>query len=254
MAEQTIQAVEKVPDTIDSINNEANCTRRTKEKLLGARKALEPLTQKVAVAVAEFAFASPREPPDKMSPGQDALGNAKECPSDPDTRVQEREVMPRRVSKYGIVAVTSRFATPWNTRTRWSCFGFICGLARTASASDEVMVSGYWPKRGNDTTTGVVEVAVSIPTFAVNAEAGGAVAQAMLVWRVAMSSCSVWSRQMRPSAQVQMSTRKREIERSVRQVDWRVPSAHRWVRQRASHNSSSPYPQVTDHGLLSERK
>ena len=49
---------EKVPDTVDSINNEAKCMRRTKEKLLGARKALKPLTQKVAVAVAEFAFVS----------------------------------------------------------------------------------------------------------------------------------------------------------------------------------------------------
>ena len=38
--------------------------------LLGARKALKPLTQKVAVAVTEFAFVSPRELPDKMSPGQ----------------------------------------------------------------------------------------------------------------------------------------------------------------------------------------
>ena len=68
MTEQTIQAVEKVPDTIDSINNEAKCMRRTKEKLLGARKAFKPLTQKVAVAVAEFAYVSPREPPDKMPP------------------------------------------------------------------------------------------------------------------------------------------------------------------------------------------
>ena len=93
VAEQTIQAVEKVPDTIDCINNGAKFTRRTTEKLFGARKALESLTQKaaiahdsrklagVAIAVAEFAFASPREPPDKMSPGQDALENAKECPS-----------------------------------------------------------------------------------------------------------------------------------------------------------------------------
>ena len=153
VAEQTIQFVEKVPDTIDSI----------KEKLLGALKALKPLTRRVAVAVAEFAFASPREPPDKMSPGQDALENTRECPSDPDTRVQEIEAKPRRVSKYGIVAVTSRYATLWNTRTQWSSFGFICGLAQTDSASDEVMVSGYWSKRGNGTTTGVVEVADSIP-------------------------------------------------------------------------------------------
>ena len=116
------------------------------------------------------------------------------------------------------------------------------------------MASGYWSMWGNGTTTGVVEVADSIPTFAVNAGPGGAVAKAMLVWRVAMSRCSVWSRQMRPSAEVQLSTRKRDIERSVRQVDRRVLSAHRWVRQRASNNRSSPYPQVTDHGLLSERK
>ena len=91
---------------------EASFTRRTKEKPLGARKAQELLTQKaaivhesrklagVAIVVAEFAFASPREPPDKMSPGQDALENAKECPSDLDTMVQEGEAMPRRVSKY----------------------------------------------------------------------------------------------------------------------------------------------------------
>ena len=88
----------------------------------GARKVLESLPERVAtahesrqcaekaIAVAEFAFASPREPPDKMSPGQDALENANECPSDLDTRVQEREAMPRRVSKCDIVAVTSRFA------------------------------------------------------------------------------------------------------------------------------------------------
>ena len=133
MAEQTIQAEEKVPDTVDSINNEAKCVRRTQEKLLGARKALKPLTQKVAVAVAEFAFVSPREPPDKMSPGQDALENAKECRAIL-TRVLERVAVPRRVSKYGIVAVTSRFATPWNTRAQWSCF--ICGLARAVSATD----------------------------------------------------------------------------------------------------------------------
>ena len=82
-----IQAVEKVPDTIGSINNEAKCARRTTEKLLEAGKALESLTLKVAIAVAELAFASPREPPDKMSPGQDAFGNVKECPSDLDARV-----------------------------------------------------------------------------------------------------------------------------------------------------------------------
>ena len=92
VAQQTIQAVEKVPDTIDSINKETKCMRRIKEKLLTARKALESLTQKVAIAqdsrkraeeaiaVAEFAFASPREPPDKMSRGQDALQKCEGAP------------------------------------------------------------------------------------------------------------------------------------------------------------------------------
>ena len=76
--------------------------RKTKDKLL-AREALESSTQKTAVAhesrklarvaitMADFAFASPREPPDKISPELDTLENAKESPSDLDTRVLERE-------------------------------------------------------------------------------------------------------------------------------------------------------------------
>ena len=111
-----------------------------------------------------------------------------------------------------------------------------------------MIVNGQGSKRVTGTTTGVMEV---ISTFPVHAGAG-AVAGAMLVWRVAMSSCSVWSQQTRPSAGVQSNTRKREIERSVRQVDWRVLSAHRWMRQTASHNRRTP--QVTDHGLLSEHQ
>ena len=128
--------------------------------------------------------------------------------------------------------MTGRFVTPWSTRVQWSCPGFICGRARTASASDEVIVNGYWSRRRNGTTAGVMEATDSVSTFAVNAGAGGAVAGAMLVRRVAMSSCSVWSQQTRHSAGVQSSTRKWEIEKSGRQVDWRVLSAHRWVRQR----------------------
>ena len=38
VAEQTIQAVEKVPDTIDSINNEAKCTRGPRRNSLGLAK------------------------------------------------------------------------------------------------------------------------------------------------------------------------------------------------------------------------
>ena len=57
---------------------------------------------------------------------------------------------------------------------------------------------------------------------------------------------------MRLSDEVQSSTRKWEIEKSGCEVDWRVLGALGWVRQRASHNRRTP--QVTDHGLLSERK
>ena len=118
--------------------------------------------QKRRLQWAEFAFASPREPPDKISARLDALERAMESPSDLDTRVLEREAMPSRVSKTGIVAVTSQFAAPWNTRTQWSCIGFICGLTRTASACDEVVVNGYWSKRRNGTTTGVIELDLHI--------------------------------------------------------------------------------------------
>ena len=124
VAERAIQAVAKVPGPIDSPNEEARCTRKTKEKLLGARKALESPTQKAAIAhesrklaeeaiAADFAFASSREPPDKISPGLATLENAKESPSDLDTGVLEREARPSRVSKFRVVAVTGRFATSW---------------------------------------------------------------------------------------------------------------------------------------------
>ena len=57
---------------------------------------------------------------------------------------------------------------------------------------------------------------------------------------------------MRRSAEMQASARDRKIEKSASEVDWRVLSAHRCVRQRTSHNRSTP--QVTDHGLLSEHQ
>ena len=122
----------------------------------------------------------------------------------------------------------------------------------TASASDEVIVNGHWSKRVNGTTTRVMEGTDSTSTFAMNAGAGGAVAGVMLVWRVAMSSCSVWSQQTRPALGCSRVLESGKIERSVRQVERRVLSAHRWVRQRASRNRRTP--QVTDHGLLSEHK
>ena len=68
----------------------------------------------------------------------------------------------------------------------------------------------------------MVETTGSTCTVAVNPGAGGAVVGMMLVWRVATSRCSVWSRQMRPSAEVQSSARDRKIEKSASEVDWRV--------------------------------
>ena len=66
------RAEDVAEQTIHSINNEAKCTRKTKEKLLGARKTLESLTQKAAfaherrkLAGVAIVVASPREPPDK---------------------------------------------------------------------------------------------------------------------------------------------------------------------------------------------
>ena len=173
VAERAVQAAGEVPDTIDS-NKEAKCTRMTKETLLGARKALESSTQKAAIAhegrklaeraiaVAKSAFVDPGsrggEPPDRVSQEQTTFGDAKENPSDLDTGVLEREAI-------GVVAVTSRFAASWSTRAQWSCLGFICGLARTASAGDEVIVNGYWFKRVSGATTEVVEATGPISTF-----------------------------------------------------------------------------------------
>ena len=98
--------------------------------------------------------------------------------------------------------------------------------------------------------TEMVKATGSTPTSVTNAGAGGAVVEMMLVWRMAMSRYSVWSRQTRPSAEVQSSTGDEKDEKSVRQVDWRMFSAHRWVRQSTSRSRSTPHPQVTDLKLV----
>ena len=43
--------------------------------------------------------------------------------------------------------MTSRLAVLWMTRAKWNCLFDICELTRADSASDEVIVSGYWFKR-----------------------------------------------------------------------------------------------------------
>ena len=97
--------------------------------------------------------------------------------------------------------------------------------------------------------TGMVGATGSTSAFVINAGAGGTVAEMMLVWRAAMSRYSAWSRQTRPSAEVQSSTRDQKNEKSVRQVDWRMLSAHRWVRQHVS-----PHLRVTDQSLFDEHE
>ena len=100
-AEDVARAVEEVPDTIDGLNKEVQVYEACTNGNPRSRG---------------------REPPDKLSPGLAALQNAKESPSDLDTRFLEREAMPSRVSKFRVVAVTGQFATPWSTRAQWSCF------------------------------------------------------------------------------------------------------------------------------------
>ena len=95
--------------------------------------------------------------------------------------------------------------------------------------------------------TGMVRATGSTSAFVLNPGAGGAVAEMMLVWRAAMSRYSAWSPQTRPSAEVQSSTRDQKDEKSVRQVDRRVLSAHRWVRQ-TEHVSQQEYSTSTGHG------
>ena len=114
-------------------------------------------------------------------------------PSDLGTKVPEREAMASCMSKLAIVpASTVRGA-------------IVAALARATSASDEVTVGGCCSKRVGNTTNEVVNTGDPVCTFMVCAGAGGAVAVMMLVWRAAMSKCSVWSRQTRSSPEVQSS-------------------------------------------------
>ena len=100
---------------------------------------------------------------------------------------------------------------------------------------------------------GMVETTGSTSTFVTNAGAGGAVEEMMLVWRVAMSRYSVWSRETRPSAEVQSSTRDQKNEKSVfvgeteRGSQQRVLHIHR-SRTKACLTSTSDAVCVDDSG------
>ena len=84
------------PDAIDSLSKEAKRARKSEKRLLRARNALEPSTQKAAIAherrrlaeeatlVAKSAFVDPgsrgTEPPDKVPQEQTTFG---ECEGEP---------------------------------------------------------------------------------------------------------------------------------------------------------------------------
>ena len=254
--EQVTPATAEVPDATDSLNNEFERVKESGEQFFGVRDVPEQLTQKVSIVRDEERFAEEavltpesqgRELPERLLLEQTTLECAKEDPIDLGRKIPESEARSDRVSRLGIDAVTSRFAV--------LCLGDTCELTRADSASDEAIVSGYWFKRWNGESDWNGESATgSTSTFVTNAGAGGAVAEMMLVWSAAMSRYSVWSRQSRPSAEVQSSTRDQKNEKSVRQVDWRVLSAHRWARQSASRSRSSPHPQVTDQSLFDEHE
>ena len=90
---------------------------------------------------------------------QTTLECAKMNPSDLGTRILESEARSDRVSRLGIVAVTSRCTVLWMARAKWNCLGDICELTRADRASDKLILSGYWVNRENGMVkaTGMME-------------------------------------------------------------------------------------------------
>ena len=156
-----------------------------------------------------------REPPETVPQEQTTIESAKENPSNLDPKVLESEAMTHRVSKLGVVAATSRLAVPWNTRAQ-SCLGFICGLAGTASASERHDV---W----NDGSDG--------PDLHIRGECWGRRSSRGNDAGVACGHEQVQRVESADAAQrwgaVEHPKADQKNEKSVRQVDRRVLSAHR---------------------------
>ena len=193
-----------------------------------------------------------RELPEWLLLEQTTLECARENPSDLGTKIPESEARSDRVSRLGIVTGTSRFAVLWMTRAEWNCLGVICELKRADSASDEVIVSGYWSKRWNgesDWNGGNDWISLHIrdECWSRRSSRGNDVGLACGHEQIQR----VGNRGPEPKC-----SRAPEIRRTkrVRQVDWRMLSAHRWVRQSASHSGSTPHPQVTDQSLFDEHE
>ena len=150
--EQVTPVTAEMPDATDSLNSEFERVKETGEQFFEVRDVLEQLTQKVATArdegrLAKEAVLTPesrgRELPERLLLEQTALECVKENPSDLGTRIPGSEARSDRVSRLGVVSMTSRFAVLWMTRAKWNCLGDSCELTRADSASDEVIVSGH---------------------------------------------------------------------------------------------------------------
>ena len=115
---QVIPVTAEVPDAADSLNIEFERVKESGEQLFGVHDVLEQLTQKVAIArdegrLAEEAVLTPesrgRELPERLLLEQMTLECAKENPNDLGTKTPQSEARSDRMSRLGIVSVTSRF-------------------------------------------------------------------------------------------------------------------------------------------------
>ena len=155
------------------------------------------------------------------------------------------------MSGLGIVAVITRFAVLWTTRAKWNCLDDTCELTRADSAGDEAIVSGYWSGEsdwngGSDWISLCIRDKCWSRRSSRRNDAGLACGHEQ-IQRVESASVS----QRRGAVE---HPRSEEREECVRQVDWRMFSAHRWVRQSTSRSKSTPHLKVTDRSLFDEHE
>ena len=116
-------------------------------------------------------------------------------------------------------------------------------LVRTISANSEEFENGCRSKRVKDTKVGVASMTDSVSTLmkkcwsrrSSRGNDAGLACGRQQVKRVESADAA----QRRGAVECP----RQRVEESACQVDWRALSAHRWVRQRTSHNRSAP--QVT---------
>ena len=248
---QVIPVTADVPDAADSLNIEFERVK---------------LTQEAAIARDEGRLAEEaegRELPERPLLERMALECAKENLSELGTKVPENEPKSDPVNRLGIVVVIRRFAVLWTTRAKWDCLDDTCKLTRTDNASDEAIVSGYCFKRWNSESdwsgesdwnggSDWISRCIRDKCWSRMSSRGNDAGLACVHEQIQRA----WSRLTRSGAEVQSNTRDQKNEKSVRQVDWRMLSAHRWVGQSTSRSRSTPYPhlQVTDRSLFDEHE